>query len=234
MLEAPKKPTTPSVRSSTYCASSGSASGPPWQSTITSGFTRDGGVAHRLDLLDALVERLGRLRADRALGGQAHVRDEHVGAGLGHRRRAARGRTRRARSAGRATAASRIISTSSAVAHPGLLEVRPEGAVDQADGREVLHAREAGVAHLAQEARPSAGTGRCRRRPASTGVSRTTGSTSRAHLHHDRVGVAVGHQAGQRAAAGHPVAAGVVDDDQVGAAGLGALGRQARCPRRRR
>jgi hypothetical protein len=39
MLEAPKKPTTPSVRSSTYCASSGSASGPPWQSTITSGLT---------------------------------------------------------------------------------------------------------------------------------------------------------------------------------------------------
>ena len=48
------------------------------------------------------------------------------------------------------------------------------------------------------------------------------------HLHDDRVGVAVGHQPGERAAAGHPVAAGVVDDDQVGAAGLGALGRQAR------
>src|ERR687895_296173 len=39
MLDAPKNPTTPSVRSSTYRASSGSASGPPWQSTITSGLT---------------------------------------------------------------------------------------------------------------------------------------------------------------------------------------------------
>ena len=47
------------------------------------------------------------------------------------------------------------------------------------------------------------------------------------HVHHDRVGVAVGHQAGERAAARHPVAARVVDDDQVGAAVLGALGRQA-------
>src|SRR5215217_50340 len=38
--DAPKKPTIPSVRSSTYWASSGSASGPPWQSTITSSRTR--------------------------------------------------------------------------------------------------------------------------------------------------------------------------------------------------
>src|SRR5262249_28149855 len=48
-----------------------------------------------------------------------------------------------------------------------------------------------------------------------------------AHLHHDRVRVAVGHQAREAAPAGHPVAAGVVDDDQVGPAGLGALGGQA-------
>ena len=47
------------------------------------------------------------------------------------------------------------------------------------------------------------------------------------HLDDDRVGVAVGEQPGERAAAGHPVAAGVVDDDQVGAAGLGHLGRDA-------
>ena len=64
--------------------------------------------------------------------------------------------------------------------------------------------------------------------PASTGVSRTTGSTSRGHVDDDRVGVAVGQQPGERAAAGHAVAAGVVDDDQVDAAGLGALGREAR------
>ena len=45
------------------------------------------------------------------------------------------------------------------------------------------------------------------------------------HLHDDRVGVAVRHQPGERAAPGHPVAAGVVDHDQVDAARLVALGR---------
>jgi hypothetical protein len=49
-----------------------------------------------------------------------------------------------------------------------------------------------------------------------------------AHLHDDRVRVAVGHQPGERAAAGHPEAPGVVDDDEVDAAGLLALGREAR------
>ena len=47
------------------------------------------------------------------------------------------------------------------------------------------------------------------------------------HLADDLVGVAVGQQAGERAAPGHAVAARVVDHDQVDAAGLLALGRQA-------
>ena len=40
-----------------------------------------------------------------------------------------------------------------AVAHAGLFEVGAEGAVDQADGREVLHAGEAQVDQPAQELR---------------------------------------------------------------------------------
>ena len=44
------------------------------------------------------------------------------------------------------------------------------------------------------------------------------------HLDHDLVGIAIGEKAGERAAAGHPVAAGVVDHDQVDAARLLALG----------
>src|SRR5581483_3118753 len=40
MDDAPKNPTTPSVRSMTYAASSGSAMGPPWQRTRMSGLTR--------------------------------------------------------------------------------------------------------------------------------------------------------------------------------------------------
>ena len=47
------------------------------------------------------------------------------------------------------------------------------------------------------------------------------------HLEDDLVGVAVGQQAGQRAAAGHAVAAGIVDHDQVDAAGLLAFRREA-------
>ena len=45
-----------------------------------------------------------------------------------------------------------------------------------------------------------------------------------AHLDHDLVGVAVGQQAGERAAAGHAVAAGIVDHDQVDPARLLAAG----------
>jgi hypothetical protein len=48
---------------------------------------RDGGVVHRLGELHRLVERLRGLGADRAAGRQPHVRDEHVGASLGHRPR---------------------------------------------------------------------------------------------------------------------------------------------------
>src|SRR5690606_38028662 len=47
------------------------------------------------------------------------------------------------------------------------------------------------------------------------------------HLQHDLVGVAVGQQPGQRSATGHPVPAGVVDDDQIDPAGLLALRRKA-------
>ena len=48
------------------------------------------------------------------------------------------------------------------------------------------------------------------------------------HLHDDAVGVTVGHEAGQRAAARHAVSTGVVDDDEVRATSLGALGGYAR------
>ena len=48
------------------------------------------------------------------------------------------------------------------------------------------------------------------------------------HLDHDRVGVAIGQQAGERAAAGHAIAAGIVDDDEIDAAGLLAFGGKAR------
>ena len=48
------------------------------------------------------------------------------------------------------------------------------------------------------------------------------------HLDDDRVGVTVRHHAGQRASSSHPEATRVVDYDQVCAADLDELGREAR------
>ena len=55
-----------------------------------------------------------------------------------------------------------------------------EDAVDEADGREVLHAGEAELAQLLQEVARASMNGSVPLTPASTGVWRTTGSTSRA------------------------------------------------------
>ena len=62
--------------------------------------------------------------------------------------------------------------------------------------------------------------------PASTGVLRD-GQDFAGHVHDDLVGVAVGHHAAQVAAARHAETAGVVNDDQVDAARLGAVGGDA-------
>src|SRR5205807_1608779 len=48
------------------------------------------------------------------------------------------------------------------------------------------------------------------------------------HVHDDLVGIAIGHHAAEAAAPGHAEAARIVNDDQVNAAGLGALGADAR------
>ena len=48
------------------------------------------------------------------------------------------------------------------------------------------------------------------------------------HVHHDRIGIAIGHEPGERAATGHAEAAGIVDDDEIDAAGLLAFGGKAR------
>ena len=63
--------------------------------------------------------------------------------------------------------------------------------------------------------------------PARTGVERDHREHFASHVLDDLVRVAVGEQSSGGAASGHAVAARVVDDDQVDAAGLLALGRQA-------
>ena len=114
------------------------------------------------------------------------------------------------------------------VAHSGGFQVPPETAVDEPDRREILDARKAHLLELFQENRHEAervGAAHSRQ----DRRVRHDGQHLGGHLHDDAVGVPVGHETGQRAAARHAVSTGVVDDDEVRPAGLGALGGDA-CP----
>src|SRR5699024_11755288 len=97
------------------------------------------------------------------------------------------------------------------ISHSGLLEVGTEGPLDEPDGGEVLHPGEACALDVVEEgAHDADGIG-----AVDTGQHRRVLDHRKhlvRHLHHDGVRVAVGHQAGQRSAAGHPVPPGVVDD----------------------
>ena len=113
-----------------------------------------------------------------------------------------------------------------AVAHAGLFEGDPHAAIEQADGRKVLNAREAHGLQRGEELRHQhervgavdAGEHRC--------VLHHRQHFAR-HLDHDLVGVAIGEQPGRRTAARHPVAARIVDHDEIDAAGFLALGGKA-------
>src|SRR5882757_1138670 len=183
------------------------------------------GVADGLDPGEALLQRGSGPRADGAGGGQPHVGDDDVGAGVRHRLGLLLVEDVRGGDEVDPVGLADHVDLKG-VGHAGLFEVLPEVAVDQAHGREVLHAGEAQIGELPQEARDVAeGVG-----AADAGQDRgllDDGQDFGGHLHDDGVGVAVGHESREGAAACHPVAAGVVDDDEVGAAALGALGRQA-------
>ena len=202
------------------------AIGPPWQSTSTSARTSRAAAAHSSTSRDAVVERLRGLGAD----------DPPVVRPMWHTMMSA--------------PASVIARASSAVNTYGVVSrsAARAAAIIPPPGRSPCRSPRGWPGRPRRSARRSGSSG-CRRSPrsvssrrnrsvimngsvpltpASTGVCLTTGSTSRGHLDDDLVGVAVGEQPGQRAAAGHPVPAGVVDDDEVDPAGLLALGRQAR------
>ena len=192
---------------------------------MTSSRAGAGGAGDGVDLGDAGVERLGRGGADGAAGRHAHVGDDDVGAGAGHGARLVGGED-----VGRGQEVEGVGGGDhvdlEAVAHAGLLEGGAHGAVEEADGGEVLHAGEAEVLQLAQEGvEEEEGVG-----AVDAGEDRGVaddGEHLGGHLLDDLVGVAEGEEAGGGAAAGHAVAAGVVDDDEVDAAGLLALGREA-------
>ena len=88
MLEAPKNPAMPAGVREDVLGVLGLGNRPAVAEHDDVGAHRAGGVVHRLDAGRRLVERQRGLRPDRALGGQAEMGDEHVGAGLGHRLRA--------------------------------------------------------------------------------------------------------------------------------------------------
>ena len=226
MLDAPKKPTTPVGAVEHVLRVLGLGERPAVAEHDHVRVHLDGGVAHRLDQLDALVQRARRLRADRALRRQPHVRARA-------RRRPprsspppTRGRTRTGRSAGparRPRGSSRPRARSPCRSPPGSRGTSPS--ISPTVGKFCTPANPASSTW--RRKRGISRNGSVPQTPASTGVSLHDRQHLAAHLHHDRVRVAVRHQPGQRAAARHPVAAGVVDDDQVGAALLGALGREA-------
>src|SRR5205814_216650 len=98
---------------------------------------------------------------------------------------------------------------------------------DEADGREVLHAAETRRLHVAQKELHDPK----RIRTADAGQDRRVVNNRQdfaSHVHDDLVSVAVGHHATEAAAAGHTEPAGIVDDDQVNAAGFSTLGADAR------
>ena len=171
-----------------------------------------------------LVERPGGLGADRPARRQPHVGDEHVGARPRHRPGILR---REDVGAGEQAELPRGANHLhlERVAHARLLEVLAEDPVDEADGGKVLDAREAGLLHLPEEDRHepegirAADAGEDRRR------LHDRQHLAR-HLHDDRVRVAVGEEAGEGSPARHAIPPGVVDDDEIGAAGLRALRRE--------
>ena len=106
------------------------------------------------------------------------MRDDDVGAGLGHRDRLVRvedvGRGQEVELAGLADHVDL-----EAKAHAGLLEALAHRAVEEADRRKILHAGEADPFNSARNCGIST-NGSVPLTPASTGVCLTTGRTSRA------------------------------------------------------
>ena len=103
-----------------------------------------------VDLRRAVLELQRRLRADRAAGRQPEMADDDVGAGLRHRRGLALAEDigRRQHVLGMRLGDHVDLEP---VGHAGLFEIGAEDAVDEADGREVLHAGEAERLELVEE-----------------------------------------------------------------------------------
>jgi hypothetical protein len=188
------------------------------------GLLRDGGRADRLHLLARHVQRHRLLgtHADAPADRQPHVRDHRVRARRGHRRRLLRREHVDDREQPELVRRGDHLHLAGE-AQVGRLELTPDPAVEEAHRREVVHAREAGLAHLPQEpAHDPRRVGAVD--PRDHGCALDDGQDlALAHLHYDRVRVAEREQPAHRAVPGHPEAARVVDDHEIGAAALDEL-----------
>jgi hypothetical protein len=160
-----------------YWASAGSAIGPPWQSTRISRLTRLAASCIACTR-PADSSRVTAVGADRAFGRQPHVRDQDVGAGLGHRRGfvgiEAVGRGQEAHLVGRADHVD-----FQPEAHPGFFQVLPKLPSIRPTVGKFCTPEKAGRVDVAEEQLHHAEWDRCRRRRPARACS-TTGITSRA------------------------------------------------------
>ena len=153
----------------------------------------------------AVPEVQRRLRADGAAGGEAEMADDDVGARDRHC-----GRFLLAEHVGRGQHVLlmrlRDHLDLQRIGHASFFQIGAEQAVDQADGREVLHAGEAQCLQLVEEDIHVAE----RIGAVDAGKHRRPGNDRQdfaGHFDHDRIGIAVGHEA-RRASRGRPCGSG--------------------------
>ena len=151
------------------------------------------GLSDRGHQPHAVIQRLGRLRADRPVGRQPHVCDHNVRAGACHRLgfvgSESIGRRQQVQVAGRFDQLD-----FQAVTHARLFQTLPESAVDQTHGREVLNPREAEGFQFLQEKIPN------QKRVGATHTrqhrrSRNGGQHFKGHLLDDLIRIAIRHHA---------------------------------------
>ncbi len=183
------------------------------------------GVHNGIDQCNAFLEGFCGLRADGTGGGEAHVRDEDIGAGIGHV-----GGVFRIKDVGGGEEIEIMREADHldflVVAHIGFFEIGAEDAVDEADRGEILDARESGGFHLREELGHEA-HGVCAADAGEDGSFADDGEDFAGHFHDDGVGIAIGHEAREGAVARHAVSAGIVDDNQIDSARFFAFGADA-------
>ncbi len=179
-----------------------------------------------IDVRHAIRQLEAGFGTDRPARGQSHVTDDEVGTGFRHVPRLLG-----VEHVGRCQEVEPIGGLDQvhleAVAHAGLLKVGAKSSIDQSNRGKILHSRETEIGKLAQKVIGD------HERVGSVDAGQNRGASDdrkhlTCHLDDDLVGVAIRHHACERAAAGHPVAAGIVDDDEVDAARFFAFGRESR------